>query len=132
MTVVLSASKLRLPSAGDLIAGAVVGLVAISFYVSSAALLFQGALAVHLPTGIGIALAGAAVLAVVSAWRGSVVLSSVGPEPATVPILAVMTGALAAQASPARALPTAVAGLALAAATIGACWYLLGARAMEK
>jgi len=110
----------------DVLAGAVVSLVAISFYLSSAALIFQGPLADHLSQGIGAALFGGAVLALLAAYKGSIGLASVGPEPATIPILASMSAGISAQCSGATVLPTLVAALALAALCIGLAWYLMG------
>ena len=110
----------------DAVSGTIVSLVAISFYVSCAALLFQGQLVAHLAVGIGMSLAGAGLLALISAWKNSVELSSVGPEPATIPVLAGMTGMIAAQCTAASALPTALTGLAIAAGAIGVSWVLLG------
>jgi SulP family sulfate permease len=110
----------------DALAGAVVSLVAISFYLSSAALIFQGPLAEHLANGIGAALFGGALLALFAAYKGSIGLSSVGPEPATVPILASMSAGIAAQCSSATVLPTLVMALTIAALCIGLTWYLMG------
>lgn len=112
----------------DFAAAAVVSLAAISFYVSTASLLFQGALAPWLPAGIGAALLGGALLALVSAWRGALPLAAAGPEPATVPVLAAITSGLAAQVQGAALLPTAVVTLALAGVAVGASWWLLGRR----
>lgn len=108
------------------VAGGVVSLVALSFYVSSASLLFQGALAPWLPGAIGAAFLGGALLSVLAAWRGSQPLAAAGPEPATVPVLAAMTGAVAASTSSAALLPTTVVVLALAALAIGATWWGIG------
>lgn len=108
------------------VAGCVVSLVGLSFYVSSASLLFQGALAPWLPGAIGAAFLGAALLSVLAAWRGSQPLAAAGPEPATVPVLAAMTGAVAASTSGAALLPTTVVVLALAALAIGAAWWGIG------
>lgn len=112
----------------DLTAAAVVSLAAVSFYISAASLLFQGALAPHLPLAIGSALLGGAVLAMAAAWRGSMPLASVGAVPITVPVLAAITASVAAQASPAALLPTAVVTLALTNAAIGAAWWWMGRR----
>lgn len=112
--------------ARDAVAGAVVSLVAISFYLSSAALIFQGALSPHLPLGIGAALFGGALLAVCAAYKGSIGLASVGAEPATVPILAGMSASVASLCSPAAVLPTLIATLAIAAICIGLTWYAMG------
>ena len=110
----------------DTVAAAVVSMVAISFYISAAALLFQGPLAEHLAAGIGGALGGAALLALMAAFTLSIPLASVGPEPATVPVLAAMTAAISAQCSAASVFPTALVALALATSCIGAAWLALG------
>jgi SulP family sulfate permease len=112
--------------ARDATAGFVVSIAAVAFYISSAALLFQGPLAPYLPKAIGAALAGGALLSLFWAWRGSLQLASVGPEPATVPILAGMTSAIALQCSPAAAFSTAIVALGLTAFLIGLVWYALG------
>ncbi len=110
----------------DLVAALVVSLAAVSFYISSATLLFQGALAPQLPAAIGATLLGAVVLGLAAAWRGALPLASVGAEPATVPVLAAITAAVAAQASPQAAFATAVVALALTAALVGGAWWWMG------
>lgn len=112
----------------DLAAAAVVALAGISFYVSSASLLFQGALAAHLPAAIGAALLGGALLSLVGAWRGALPLAAAGPEPATVPVLATIMAHVAASVSGPALLPTAVVTLALTGVAIGAAWWLQGRR----
>ena len=112
--------------AHDAIAAFVVSLVAIAFYVSSAAMLFTGPLAQHLPTGIGIALTGGAVLAFVAAWQGSISRASAGPEPATVPVVAGITTAISAQTLPDATFATAVAAIILAGLLVGFAWFLVG------
>jgi len=108
------------------IAGGVVSLVGLSFYVSSASLLFQGPLAPWLPGAIGAAFLGGVLLSAFAAWRGSQPLAAAGPEPATVPVLAAMTAAVAASASGPALLPTTVVVLALAALAIGLAWCGIG------
>lgn len=110
----------------DLVAGLVVSLMAISFYVSCAALLFQGPLSMYLAQGVGMSLAGGALMSLAAFRTSSMPLASLGPEPATVPILAAMTAAIAAACSPAAALPTAVVALCIACLLIGLGWFLLG------
>lgn len=110
----------------DLTAAAVVSLAAIAFYLSTATLLFQGPLAVHVPLAVGLTLLGAAVLSLVAAFRGSLPLASVGPEPATVPVMAAITGAVAAQANPDALLSTTLVALLLTGAAIGVVWWLTG------
>ncbi len=113
----------------DAVAALVVGLAAISSYVSAATLVFQGALLPYLPVSIGAALLGGALLALMAAWRGSLPLASAGPVPTTVPLLAAMAASVAAQASAEGLLPTAVVTLAIAAAGVGMAWYWMGRRA---
>lgn len=110
----------------DLVAGCVVSLVAIAFYISTASLLFQGPLSAHLPTGVCAALLGGAVLAIFQAAKGSIAFASAGSEPVTVPVLAGLTAAVAAQCSPGTAFPTVVAALGVATLCIGVAWYALG------
>jgi len=110
----------------NLVAGLVVSLVALSFYISAATLLFQGTLAPHLLGAIGAAFLGGAIASALAAWRGSQPLASAGPEPATVPVLAALTAAVAASTSGAALLPTTVVVLALAALAIGAAWWGIG------
>lgn len=113
----------------DLAAALVVGLAAAAFYISSASLMFQSAaLAPHLPVAIAMIFLGGAVLSILSAARGSLPLASTGAEPSSIPVLAAITGGIATQATPAAALPTAVAALALTALLIGLLWSLLGLR----
>lgn len=112
----------------DAAAGLVVTLSAISFYVSSASLLFQGPLAAFVPIAIGAAMLGGALLALMGAWRGALPFASMGPEPATVPVLAAITAGVAAGASGAGLLPTAVMSLTLTGLAIGALWWIAGRR----
>ena len=115
-------------AARDTVAALVVSLAAVSFYLSAASLVFQGPLAPHLTVAIGAALAGGVVLSLFGAWKGSLPLSSPGPEPATVPVLAALCSATASQVSGPALLPTVLAVLALSALAVGAAWWLLGAR----
>ncbi|MBU6260400.1 MAG: SLC26A/SulP transporter family protein [Burkholderiales bacterium] len=112
--------------ARDVSAAAVVCLAAVSFYISAASLLFQGELAPQLPHAIGACLLGAGILAMLAAWRGALRLASVGPEPATVPVLAALTAAIAAHVSGPALLPTAVMALTLTGLAIGGAWWLIG------
>ncbi|MBK9442467.1 MAG: SLC26A/SulP transporter family protein [Comamonadaceae bacterium] len=112
----------------DLTAALIVSLTAVSFYISSGTLMFQGVLAPHVPLVIGSALLGGAFLATVSAWRGSLPLASVGPSPATVPVLATITAGVAAQVSASAAMPTAIAALLITGLVIGLAWWVMGLR----
>jgi len=110
----------------DLVAGLVVSLMAISFYVSCAALLFQGPLAIYLAQGVGMSLTGGALMSLAAFRTSSMPLASMGPEPATVPILGAITAAVAAGCTAAAALPTVVTALCVAGFLIGLGWYTLG------
>lgn len=112
----------------DTTAAFVVSLAAVAFYLSTATLLFQGSLASHLPTAIGAALLGAAVLGVWGAAKGSLPLASFGPVPATVPVLAAITADIAAHATGQAALSTAVVALLLTGAAVGLAWWVMGKR----
>jgi sulfate permease, SulP family len=112
----------------DLGAALVVSLAALSFYVSSASLIFQGSLASALPAAIGAALLGGGLLSLVAAWRGSLPQASAGAVPVTVSLLAAITSGIASQATAAQAIPTAVVALALTSAAMGATWWLMGDR----
>lgn len=131
-TLTAPTTNAKLPTAAeagrDLAAALVVTLSAISFYVSSASLLFQGALSQYLPGAIGAAMLGGGLLALIGAWRGALPLASVGPEPATVPVLAAMTAGIAATVSGPALLPTAVMALTVTGLAIGALWWVAGRR----
>jgi SulP family sulfate permease len=110
----------------DLLAAAVVGLAAVSAYVSAASLLFQGVLQPQVPLAIGAALLGGACMALWAAWRGSLPLASAGPVPSSVAVMAAITMGVAAECTPATAVPSAVAALAITAIFTGSAWWLMG------
>lgn len=112
----------------DVVAGCVVSLVAISFYMSSATLMFQGPLAQHLQLAIGSAFFGGVLLSLLAAFKGSQPLAALGPEPATVPVLASIVAGVIATASPQAVLPTAVVSLSVTALAIGVAWWAIGHR----
>lgn len=110
----------------DLAAAAIVSLASVSFYVSAASLMFQSALAPHLPVAIGAALLGAAVLSVFGALWGSLPLASVGPVPSTVSVQAAIAAAVVAQTAAPAALPTVVASMVMTGLAIGGAWWVMG------
>lgn len=112
----------------DLCAAAVVSLAGVAFYISSASLMFQDALAPHLPVAIGVALLGAAVLTFTATAQVSLPLVSVGPEPSSVPILAGICAGVGAETAGAARLPTAIAALMVTAFAVGAVCWLMGRR----
>lgn len=110
----------------DLTASVIVSLASVSFYVSAASMLFQGTLAPHLPSAVGAALLGAAVLSVFGAVWGALPLASVGPVPSIVSVqAAIATGVAAHTAGPAT-LPTVVAALVITGLAIGGTWWAMG------
>jgi sulfate permease, SulP family len=110
----------------DLAAAVIVSLASVSFYVSAASLMFQGALAPHLPVAIGAALLGAAVLSVFGAVWGSLPLASLGPLPSTVSVQAAIAAAVVAQTAAPAALPTVVASIVITGLAVGGSWWFMG------
>lgn len=116
-------------NAGAVVAsGLVVGVVQTLFAISFAVLVFSGPLAAHVDTGIGTALFGAAVVAVVavaaSSLRGAV--GTVQDAPAAV--LAVVAGGVAAAVggSDPALLGSVLTAIVLTTALTGATLWLLG------
>ncbi len=114
--------------AAALAVGPIVVIVAISF----AALVFSGPLAAYTGAGVGLALGGAAAVAVVvalgSSFRGMVAT----PQDTTAAVVALIAAAAAAAAAPGggaaprSALLTVAAAVALTTVLAGVCFYLLG------
>ena len=113
----------------SLTAGIVIGIVEIVLASSFAALIFGGALSVHLADGVGLYLVGAALILGILAWtagrRG--VVGSVQDGPAV--ILAVVAASLATRVSgdPQRVFLTVVAAVVVASVLTGVVCLLLGA-----
>ena len=113
----------------SLTAGIVIGIVEIVLASSFAALIFGGALSVHLADGVGLYLVGAALILGILAWtsgrRG--VVGSVQDGPAV--ILAVVAASLATRVSgdPERVFLTVVAAVVVASVLTGVVCLLLGA-----
>lgn len=112
----------------DTVAAAVVSLAAVSFYISAASLMFQGALGVDLPAAIGATLLGGGVLSLIGSRRSALPLAAVGSEPATVPVLAAITAGVTGSMSGPALMPTALLALMVTGLAIGATWWLLGRR----
>lgn len=114
-------------AAGDALAALVVSLAALSFYLSAASLLFQGALRVHLPVIIGAVFFGAVVQGLIGAWRSALPIASLGAVPSMVSVQAAVAAATAAAVSqPQALLPTVLLALLATGALTGAAWCLLG------
>jgi SulP family sulfate permease len=112
-------------------AGLVVALAAIPTVVSSAALIFSGALAGHLSSGIGLALFGAMVIglvvAVTSSYPASVAIPQSGPAAILALVAAGIASSLPGGAAPEDAFVTVVMAIALTSALAGLLFLVLGA-----
>jgi SulP family sulfate permease len=112
----------------SLTAGLVIGVIEVVFAASFAALIFGGALAAHLPDGVGLNLGAAAILLAILAWtagrRG--VIGSVQDGPAVV--IAVTAASAAAAVSRASDAPflTVVAIMATTSVATGVVFTMLG------
>jgi sulfate permease, SulP family len=117
----------------DLFAGVLSGTLVVTFGVTLAALIFTGDLAGDLPAGIGVVLAGSCVLGAASALLSSYRPIIAAPQENTSVILALLAAAVARRvASPAGALPTVLAALALASIATGALFLALGLLRLGK
>jgi SulP family sulfate permease len=117
--------------APNLTAGLVIGMTAIFFQTSLAALIFSGELAAFLADGIGIILFGGLALAVAVTFFGSLpgTMPSVQDSPAAIFALAaaaITSQLLAADASPDQVYITVVASLALTTILTGILFIVVG------
>jgi SulP family sulfate permease len=106
--------------------GIVTGGMSVAIAVSFSALVFTGPLAPHLPTGLGLALFGSAVMAVVLALFSGFSSAVGGIQDNPTAVLAVATTAIAAGAAPDDLLPTTIAVIAVATVATGIALYLVG------
>lgn len=117
---------------GGVVAGSTAGLLVAAIEViiatSFASLVFAGPLAGHVPTGIGMALVGAALLLVVTSLLTSVPTTIGSVQDSPVPILALVAASVAAAvgASDPATVPTVVMAVALATSATGLCFLALG------
>lgn len=115
-------------------AGALAGVVLATFVLvaclSFGSLIFAGELAPFVPQGIGLGLVTALVVGVVVAWRSSLPGSVAIPQDRVVPILGLMSGALAAKipadVDPRVQCVTILVVIALTSLFTGVGLYLLG------
>jgi SulP family sulfate permease len=119
-----------------LFAGAMSGIIVIIFSISLAALIFRGDLAGHLPAGIGIALASAAIIGIVSTLGSSFRPIIAAPQENTAVIISLMAASISAYmkgADPtADPFPTIVIAIALTAVVAGAFFLALGMLRLGK
>lgn len=122
-------SKLQLPKLlPNLFAGLISGLVALTYSISFAALIFSGSLSAYFPQGVGIALTSSVIAGVVVALRSTFPFAIAGPDPNSAPILALMASAIAVdlEASGASIFPTVWMAIALGSFFTGLFLYLIG------
>jgi len=99
------------------------------FSASLAALIFRGALAPYLPYGIGMALFTASAVGLVITFTSSIPNAIAIPSDRTAPMLALLTGGIAASfplGADERLLPTCLAALVLSTLLTGVTLLLLG------
>jgi SulP family sulfate permease len=98
------------------------------FSVSLAALIFRGPLAPFLPLGVGMSLVTAVVVGAVTLLTSSVPGCIAIPSDRTAPMLAILTGSIAAgfQVGDANILPTCMSALLIATGANGVILWLLG------
>jgi SulP family sulfate permease len=114
----------------NLVAGLTSGLVTLVYSVSFAALVFSENLSPYFPQGVGCALIGASITAIVVAWRSPFPFTLAGPEANSAIVLALAGRAIAnALASPDQhdaVYPTVWAAIILSSLGSGLFLYLLG------
>jgi sulfate permease, SulP family len=114
---------LNTPLAHTAVAGTVVGIFSILFYVSYAALIFSGPLTPWLAYGLTATFITGAIGGVVTSWRSSLAFAIGGPDGSTCAVLAALVGTLAAHLRPSGLgdglLTATLVVLALSAALTG-------------
>lgn len=118
------------PFLPNLLAGLTSGLVTLVYSISFAALIFSGELTPFFPQGVGTALVGATVTAILVAWRSPFPFTLAGPEANSAILLALagtsIASALIAAGRPSAVYPTVWAAILLSTAATGLFLYLLG------
>ncbi len=114
--------------ASNLVAGITSGLVAVVYSVSFAALIFSERLTPFFPQGVGAALIGATLAAIMVAWRSPFPFAIAGPEANSAIILALAARSIATALplQDAAVYPTVWAAIILGTITSGLFLYLLG------
>ncbi len=79
----------------DISADVIAGLVTLVYSISFAALIFSGSLAAYFLQGLGVALLGATVTAIMVAWHSAFPFALAGPESTSAVLLALMASAIA-------------------------------------
>ncbi|PZO36894.1 MAG: hypothetical protein DCF19_20415 [Pseudanabaena frigida] len=111
-------------------AGITTGLVNLVYSISFAALIFSGTLTYFFPQGLGIALIGATITAIVVAWRSSFPFALAGPDPNSAVILSLAAAEIASTIhktnTEASLYPTVWATIIFSTLTTGLFLFLLG------
>ncbi|MBE9140526.1 SLC26A/SulP transporter family protein [Nodosilinea sp. LEGE 07088] len=113
----------------SLAAGLVTGIIGVIRAISYASLIFSGALATHLPTGLGMTVVSTGITILVVALTSTLPGIIATPLAAPTTILAIMAAAIAselADAPPADVLSTVMVAIALSAMLTGALLLALG------
>ncbi len=114
----------------NLFAGLTSGLVNMVYSISFAALIFSGKLTPYFPQGVGIALIGATVTAIIVAWRSTFPFTIAGPEANSAIIITLAAASIAnGLESPdgeGSIFPTVWAAIIFSTAASGLFLYLLG------
>lgn len=119
----------------SLVAGTVIGVLAVVYSISYAALIFAGDLSQFVANGIGLTLFGTFILGLVTTLRASVagLIPSVQDAPAAIlgVVAAALAGSMPATASAEELFATVVAVMVLTSVLSGACslgmgWFRLG------
>ncbi|MEO1069385.1 MAG: SulP family inorganic anion transporter, partial [Cyanobacteria bacterium J06638_6] len=113
----------------SLAAGLVTGIIGVIRAISYASLIFSGALAIHLPTGLGMTVVSTGVTILVVALTSSLPGIIATPLAAPTTILAIMAAAIASELSaapPADVLATVMVAIVLSAMLTGALLLALG------
>ena len=110
-------------------AGLTTGLVNLVYSISFAALIFSGELARFFPQGLGIALIGSTVTAIIVAWKSSFPFALAGPDPNSAVILSLVAVEIAnslRKTNPEALYPTVWATIIFSTLTSGIFLFVLG------
>jgi len=114
----------------NLFAGLTSGIVTLVYSLSFAALIFSGNLNHFFPLGVGVALMGATVTAIIVALRSSLTFTLAGPDGNSAIILALMAGTISSTLNTPETesyvYPTVWAAIILSSLTTGLNLYILG------
>jgi sulfate permease, SulP family len=114
----------------NIFSGLISGLVALTYSLSLAALVFSGSLASYLPQGVNVVLISATVIGVGVALGSSLPFAIAGPDPNSTAILALIAAAIATQLEsqnqPDAIFPTVLMAIAISAVLASFFLFVLG------